>query len=286
MFERNDLEVTDAPISRLRIVAAGVVSFWLTLVVLLTAGISIVEAAPVTVDLRVARTKVQFGNQVRASVKLMWTSVQARDGAVLLVEQAQFPYRKFVKVAERQDPDHLTWFQLSPKINSRIQATVVLANGGRIHSSRQQVFIDPIQRGNRFTRTRIGMRYSGAAETYSDLLMRRWLLVPRRFRTIYFYSDCSGSRWFKLRSKKIASQRLRGGRMTLVFPGYQFRDSDCRNRRYGSLAIGTSKLAGYLGNGDDGGGVPNISVPRYRLWQRVAGKKRLSRQTVKRLGFG
>lgn len=239
----------------------------------------------ISVGISASPRSVVFGGSTKLGVRVVDAASGELDGASLSVQRALFPYRKFTNVRTFRPVQVRSEVRVKPAFNTRYRAVLTLADGNQFLSLFSTVYVNPVRSGNRYVNTSSGVRYIAAKETYSRQLLKRWKKVPPRLRTIYFYQRCDGSRDYILRGKKRAKTRLNGPRMTLLFPGFIFQDSACGQRSYRLQVIGTSKFPGYLGNGDDGGGAPTSTVRQYKLWTKVAGNKRISKGTMRQMGF-
>ena len=222
---------------------------------------------------------VVFGGSTNLSVRVLDAVPGELDGASLTVQRAPFPYRKYSTVRSFSPAVTRANVRVRPDFNTRYRAVLTLDNGDQFLSLEATVYVNPVRRGNRVVQRPEGLEYVGARETYSRQLLKRWRKVPLRLRTMYYYQRCNGSNDFILRGQRRAKTKVDGKRITLVFPGFTYRDSACGERGYGVFSVGTSKLPGFLRNGDDGAGPPNSTVKGYRLWTKVAGNKRISAAT-------
>jgi hypothetical protein len=266
-------------------VAAVAAALFLSLICLVAPRPVSADDAGVFVGISSNPTSAVFGGATNLSVRVGGPEGGALDGASLAVQAAPFPYTKFSTIRSINATSGKFDIRVKPAINTRYRAVLTFAEGSRLLTQGLTVYVNPILRGNRVIQRPEGLEYVGARETYSRQLLKRWRKVPLRLRTMYFYQQCNGSKDFILRGQRRAKTRLNGKKMTLVFPGFTYRDSACGQRGYGIFSVGTSKLPGYLRNGDDGAGRPNSTVRGYRLWTKVAGNKRISAAKLRRTGL-
>ena len=225
-----------------------------------------------------------YGSKVLLDARITGLRPADLDRSRLTYYQAEFPYSKFRRI-DSLEPNSSTLVSMGirPRVNTRYK--VVLRVGGRPSATGKSpvVFVNPVRRGGRYTNTRSGLRYGVSTETYSRALLARWLKVPDRLRTVYYYLRCSGISGWRLQAARRIKTQVRGKSMTLTVPGFQFRNRQCSTRILYTVQMGSSKLPGYRRDGDDGAGQPNYPVRIYRTWVRVAGKSRISDRVARAL---
>jgi len=225
-----------------------------------------------------------YGSKVLLDARITGLRFDDLDRSRVTYYQAEFPYSKFRPIGSLQPRSStLVSRSIRPRVNTRYK--VVLSVGGRPRATGKSpvIFVNPVRHGGRYTDLRSGPRYGVSTETYSRVLLARWMKVPLRLRTVYYYLKCSRISGWHLQAAKRAKTRVHGKSMTLTFPGFQFRRQKCGARSLHTIQMGISKLPGYKRNGDDGAGQPNSPVRIYRTWVRVAGKPKISERVARSL---
>lgn len=238
------------------------------------------SAASLTVKTTVRNNAIELGQATALRISISGLTQQERNAGTLIFRAAPFPYKSYRSIGTISAPRNRERFTVSPQTNTRIRVVFSAGLNIRLTSRPVTVYVNPISRGGRQVETRRGTRYLPGSLTFPRSVLARWQKTPRKIRTVYYYQQCQGSSFYKLRASKPIRATVGSDRMKVLIPGFSFTFKSCAGKPYWSVAAALGKLPGYLPNGDDGAGEPSPNARLYRRWVKWAGRKRIPARLI------